>query len=316
MKVLVTGGTGFIGQHLVKRLLGDSHQVAVLTRNSERVKKLFGESVEILKADITEAESLKNIPKDFQWLFHLAAAVSYRHPDKETFYKVNVQGSRNILMLAGQMKNLKKIVYVSSVGVYGPIENPPADETWPHKPQNDYEISKEKGEQVAWRYIKKGLPANIIRPTLVYGPGDAASGMFGFIKAVAQRRFMKIGKKAVFMHPAYIENVVDALVLAAKSKVVGEDFIIGDEDYLALEELAKMIAKEFGVKLLPFYLSCSIAKVLGKVGVPFSSATVDFMTHHRAYNINKAKKLLDFRRSFSTKEGVKKTVNWYNQRYR
>lgn len=209
------------------------------------------------------------------------------------------------------------------MGVYGPIEKPPAAESYPHNPRNDYEISKDKGEQIAWEYIKRGLPINIIRPTLVYGPGDMSSGMFRLFKVVAQRKFMKIGKKKVFMHPAYVKNVIDALILASESKVLGEDFIIGDRDYLALKDLVDIIALGFKVKLFPFEIPEIIGKILGRIGdliislgikFPLSSGTIDFMTQHRAYEITKAKRLLGYRPKFSLKKGVMKSVVWYKKR--
>ena len=321
MKVLITGATGFIGQHLVKRLVQENHQVSVLVRNPAKARKLFGKKAVVFQADITDKKSLERFPRDFQWLFHLAAAVSYRYPQKQDFYQTNVLGSENVFWLASKMKRLQKIVYLSSVGVYGPIQDPPADETWSYQPETDYEISKEKGEQVASKYIKKGLAINIIQPTLVYGPGDTASGMFSLFRAVSKGRFMTIGRKEILMHPAYIDNLIDALILAAQSKVKAEVFIIADEKPVSLKKLAVMIGQTMKVKLLPFYLPYFLARLIGlfgdwlnKLGVsfPLSSQTVDFMTHHRAYNIAKAKKLLGYQPRISLREGIKRTVDWYS----
>lgn len=323
MKVLVTGATGFIGQVLAKKLLNRKHQVVIITRDEKKARKLFKDKVSIFKADITDRKSLESLSKDFQILFHLAAAVSYRRPSKKNYYSTNVLGSENVLRETRRMTKLKKIVYVSSAGVYGPIENPPIDETFPHKPETDYEISKEKGETIAREYIQKGLPINIIQPTLVYGPGDLASGIFSLFKAVAKGMFMKIGKKEVLMHPAYIDDVVNALILASQKKVTGETFIIGDEKTLSLSKMAELIAKESDSQLLPFYLPYPFARlagILGDVGnkfgiaFPITSITVSFMTHHRAYVITKAKRVLGYQPKVPFEKGVKKTFLWYKKK--
>jgi len=322
MKVLITGATGFIGQHLVKRLVQENHQVSALVRNPAKARQLFGKKMVVFQADVTDKKSLAKLPQDFDWLFHLAAAVSYRYPQKQDFYQTNVLGSENVFWLASKMKRLQKIVYLSSVGVYGPIQDPPADETWLYQPETDYEISKEKGEQMASKYIKKGLAINIIQPTLVYGPGDTASGMMSLFRAINKGFFMPVGQAQVLMHPAYIDNLIDGLILAAQSKVKAEVFIIADEKSVSLKKLAAMIGQTMGVKLLPFYLPCSLAKLIGifgdlinklGIGFPLSSSVVDFMTHHRAYNIAKAKKLLGYQPRISLKEGIKRTVDWYKK---
>ncbi|MFC1627319.1 NAD-dependent epimerase/dehydratase family protein [Patescibacteria group bacterium] len=322
MKVLVSGASGFIGRHLVRRLLKDKHQVTVVVRKSKKAVMIWGNKVKIVQADIGSEKPFKDLKNKFDWIFHLAAAVSYRQPAKAEYYQVNVKGSRNILRLAKKCQGLKKLVYVSSVGIYGPINKPPADESWPHRPENDYEVSKNKGEDLVRKYIKQGLPVNIIQPTLVYGPGDVNSGMMALFKTVKQRKFIKIGKQPVLMHPAYVNNVVEALILAAKTKVSGETFIIGDEKALPLDKMAEMMAKILKVKLLPIKLPLALAKLIALVGdglrlvgikFPLSSSTVYFMTHHRAYLIDKAKKKLGYK-PIDTKTGFSKTIKWYKEK--
>jgi len=322
MRILLIGGTGFIGRHLIRDLIKDKHKITVLSRNPNRIGKEFLGKVSLIRADVIQKKSLRKISDSFDWAFYLAAAVSYRNPTKDDFYKTNFTGTRNVFTVLEKMSNLKKSVYVSSVGIYGPIETPPADENLVHKPKNDYEISKDQGEKIVWRFTKKGLPINIIRPTLVYGPEDVASGMFRLFKAVSQKRFLKIGKKEVLMHPVFIKNLSQALILSAKTNISGEDFIIGDRNYISLKNLAKMIASEFRVKPISFELPKIFGRVLGIVGdlliklgikFPLSSETVSFMGQHRAYNINKAIKMLGYKPAFSTKEGIKKTAAWYQK---
>jgi nucleoside-diphosphate-sugar epimerase len=124
------------------------------------------------------------------------------------------------------------------------------------------------------------------------------------------------------MHPVYIKNLIDALLLAAKSSVKGEVIIIGDSKAQSLDNLANLIAREMGVKLLPLKLSylfglclAYIGDVIRKVGVlfPFGSDTFYFMTHHRAYDISKAKKVLKYKPEVTTINGIRRTINWYRK---
>jgi nucleoside-diphosphate-sugar epimerase len=140
-------------------------------------------------------------------------------------------------------------------------------------------------------------------------------------KTVKQRKFVKIGIQSDLMHPVYINNVIEALILAAKTKLSGETFIIGDEKALPLDKMAEMIAKILKVKLLPIKLPLILAKLMALVGdglklagikFPLSSSTVYFMTHHRAYLIDKAKKKLGYK-PIDTKVGFSRTIKWYKE---
>ncbi len=143
-KILVTGAAGFIGRNLIDRLLKGEHSVTALVHNSSKARNLWGKKVTLICADVTDAHVVDILPDDFFFIVHAAAAVSYRLPKKDEFYRVNVEGTKHILSVAAKQKQLEKFVYLSSVGVYGPVINPPADETTHHNPVNDYEISKEK----------------------------------------------------------------------------------------------------------------------------------------------------------------------------
>lgn len=328
MKIFLTGATGFIGSHLLKRLRkeDEKHQIKALVRNESKIQDLQNQSVEVIKGDITQPETFAEQILDSQWVFHLAAALGAERLPDEVYWRVNVDGAGNILEVSQKMPDLKKVVFVSSVAVTGPIKNPPADETAPYNPnsQSSYAVTKTEGEKITVEYIKKGLPINIIRPTIVYGENDRHSNMLNFFKAVKNHYFLPIGRpdKSPLYHPCYVENLVEALILAAKTGVSGEIFIIGDQECPTLLELAKIIAKHEGVTIPPIYLPLWLAKIGGLAGdlamkfglkLPLNSERVGFMTENWGYSLAKAEKMLGYKPPFSLKEGVGRTVKWYEE---
>lgn len=313
--ILVTGAAGFIGRNLVERLIVKKYRVTAFVRDEAAARQLFGARVSYREGDVADGKFMMNLPRDFSQIVHAAAAVSYRRPEKEEFYRVNVEGTENILAVAEKQKHLEKFIYLSSVGVYGPVIHPPADETTPHTPVNDYEISKDKAEQLVIKQFKK-IPSVIIQPTLVYGPGDTASGMHGLFQAVRKGLFINIWGNKTQLHPCYIDNVIDALLLSIHSPIQSQTFIIADPKPYTLPDLVRMIKEAGGNRVPTPAIPLSCMKALGYVGdavrrfglpSPISNETVRFMTEHRAYDIGKAQSLLNYT-PVSTEFGILRTL--------
>ena len=313
--ILVTGATGFIGRSVIDRLVNDKYRITALVRDKNKARSLWGEKVTLICGDVTDTHLIETIPDDFSHIVHAAAAVSYRMPKKDEFYRVNVEGTKHILAVAAKQKCLTKFVYVSSVGVYGPIASPPADETTPHNPVNDYEISKDRAEQSVINQ-SKNFPTVIIQPTLVYGPGDTASGMHGFFQAVLKGLFINIWGNKTQLHPCFIGNLIDALMLSLHTPVKSQTFIISDPKPYELPELVDLVKKTAGKILFTPSIPLACMQMLGHMGnavrslglpSPISSDTVKFMIEHRAYDISKAQSLLNFS-PCSTEHGIKQTL--------
>jgi nucleoside-diphosphate-sugar epimerase len=173
MSVLVTGGTGFIGQQIVKRLLERGEKVRLLVRKSSNLGPFAGQAIETAYGDVTDRPSVEAALAGCERLYHLANVYDWWIPDYSQYYKVNVQGTRNVLE-AALLAGVEKVVYTSSVVAVPGAEEDTFSEATPHRGyfSCEYERSKFLGEQVAKELTAKGLPLVCVLPTGVYGPGD------------------------------------------------------------------------------------------------------------------------------------------------
>ncbi|MCL4376989.1 MAG: NAD-dependent epimerase/dehydratase family protein [Actinobacteria bacterium] len=322
MKVLVTGGTGFAGSHLVKKLIEEKYVVRVLARKTSNTAELVKWGVEIVTGDITDREKVFEAVKGTDWVFHIAAAYRQSNlPDKE-YRDVNFNGTKNILDASAEY-GISQLVYCSTIGLVSSVKNPPADENTAVCPGDVYQKSKCAAENEVLKYVHdKNLPASIIRPCAIYGPGDMR--LLKMFRMIAKRKFILFGNGRALFHMVYIDDLVDAFLLCARKKeAVGEVFIIGGEKYLTLNELSALIAEEFRVPrpkihlpYLPFELaSATIEFLYNKLKIkkepPIYRRRMAFYKKSRAFSIEKAKRMLGYCPKYDLKKGIHLTAKWY-----
>jgi nucleoside-diphosphate-sugar epimerase len=236
------------------------------------------------------------------------------------YYEVNVDGTRNVLTTAARA-GVKKVVYCSTCGVHGNIDDPPADETAPIQPADYYQQTKYEAEPFVREWNRRGLPTTILRPAAIYGPGDPER-FFLIFKRVARGIFPMFGDGKTLYHPLYIDNLVDAFVAAMPPEVGnGEAYLIADENYIEIEELVKAVAAVLGVTvtiphypLLPLLLAGHLCEQICKpfaVTPPIFPRRVDWYRQNRAFDIRKAKRDLGYKPLVGLTEGLSKTANWY-----
>lgn len=250
MKVFVTGATGFIGKHLVRRLVEDGHQVRCLVRRSSRLAFLKSLEVELVYGDVNDRESLEQGLEGCGWLFHLANLYSMWEPDPARFEVVNVEGTRAV-MEAARACGTQKVVYVSTVAVYGKPAAIPFTEMDAPGPVylSEYARTKAAAEKLAWGYYHdRGLPLVVLYPGIVLGAGDdKASGHY--IQDIIRRRC----PSTIYHHSSanyvYVGDVVEALLKAAeKPETPGEKYLIG-KYILDGRSYAQLISEVSGVRL-------------------------------------------------------------------
>lgn len=324
MKVLVTGGTGFTGSHLVEKLVKEGYEVGVIARKTSNTVKLKELGVEIITGDITDEDFIKKAVNGFEMVYHLAAM--YREGgggiDEKPFWDVNVKGTKNILEASVQAK-VSRFIHCSTVGVHGHILNPPADENYPFNPGDVYQRTKVIGEELVLDYIKKGLPGVIVRPSGIFGPGDLR--ILKMFKLVQTGRFVMIGNGKVLYHLTYIDDLVEGFILCGKKEnALGNAYIIAGKRYTSLEDLVGMIANALDVKRpkirFPFFwpvwtaaLLCEVACYPFGIDPPIFRRRVDIFRKDRAFNISKAEKMLGYEPKVDLEEGIRKTADWYRK---
>ena len=321
MKVLVTGGTGFTGKALVKRLLDEGHQVVALDyKEGIKTEELRKWGAEVIIGSVTDKAIVKQAVSGVEVVQHMAAA--FRELDvPESYYdEVNIEGTRNVLE-ASLQAGVKRCIYCSTCGVHGNIDNPPGDETSTIQPADYYQRTKYQAEPIALEYNAKGLPTVILRPAAIYGPGDPER-FFMIFKRVASGKFPMFGNGKTLYHPLYIDNLVDAMVLAMQpGKGDGEAYLIADEEYVGIEDLVRRTGKALGVEvkiphfpILPLMIAGHVCEKLCapfKIIPPIFPRRVDWYRQNRAFKIDKAKRDLGYAPKVGLDEGLKRTAAWY-----
>jgi len=198
----------------------------------------------------------------------------------------------------------------------------PADENAPMRPTNVYEATKAEAERAVRETWRRGFPAVIARPGLVYGPGD--HHLLPLFRAVLRRLFRPIGRRKVWLHPIYIDDMIEALVRCGqRAGAVGECFHLAGREPAELAGMADAIARAGGTRLPPGYIPVPAARALAALGdqlpprlrrsAPLTCSRLDFLTRSRVYDVAKARRLLGFAAATDLSAGAARTLFWYQQ---
>lgn len=323
MKVLVTGGTGFTGSHLTRRLLQRGHRVVVLdTQPGLFFDELKGLGAEIHLGSVADRELVRRVTEGCAVVHHLAAMFRKVNLPKSVYREVNVEGTRYLLE-AAKAQGVECFVYCSTCGVHGDVGHEPADEDAPVAPEDYYQYTKYEGEQVARQLAGRGMRIVILRPAAIYGPGDPER-FFMLFKMVGTGRFLMFGDGETHYHPLYIDNLIDAFELAMTAgRGDGQAYLIADEAYVTLNQLVAAIADALGVRVtvrhLPFLplwtaaLACEAVYKPLRADPPLFRRRVDWFRQNRAFRIERARRDLGYQPRVDLSEGLARTAAWYRQ---
>lgn len=324
MKILVTGGTGFTGKALVRRLLDDGHEVIALDyQEGLKTEELRSWGAKVVIGTVTDREVVKEVMQGVEIVHHLAAAFRELNVPDTYYREVNVEGTRIVLEEAYK-QSVKKFIYMSTCGVHGNIDSPPGGEDAPIQPADYYQQTKYEAEPIVQDYFEnKGMKTVILRPAAIYGPGDPERFQMIF-KRVNKGLFPMFGSGKTFYHPLYIDNLVDACILSMEEgKGEGQAYLIADEDYIEIKELVKKTAIALGVKTkiphFPIWPVIIAGHICEKICKPFNITPiifprrVDWYRQNRAFNIEKAKLELGYKPAVDIDEGLKRTGEWYRE---
>ena len=323
MKLAITGASGFIGSHLVRRLRAEQPDIQIHAITPHKHKQT-GTGIHWYTGDITRPETLPGWLEGADFVIHAAGLLGKAGIPPITYMHINCDGTANVLAAAEQYAPQAKILCVSSAGVLGPIQRPGQawpDETAPLAPSNPYEQSKAAAEQAIQVFVKAGLNVTIARPEFVYGPEDLH--VLGLFQMIQRGLFFYVGDGRNTCHPTYIDDTTEGLLRCLWHGRVGEAYHITGPRPLPFRELAETIAHAVGTKpprlALPVPLvrtGAIIGELLGRpLGLtpPLSRTGVAFFSEHRGSTYAKAEAELGYTPQVDLAEGIRRTVAWYRE---
>lgn len=256
-RVLVTGGAGFIGSHLVERLLHDGHEVSVLDNFStgciENLSHLSGHArLHIEEGDVTDSRLLAELLQSIDWVFHLAALADIVPSVTKPldYYRANVTGTATIVEAARQNR-VQRFVYAASSSCYGIPSIYPTPETADIRPHYPYALTKYLGEQLVMHWAQVyGLPAVSLRLFNVFGPRARTTGSYGAVFGVflaqklAGQPFTIVGDGTQTRDFTFVTDVVEAFIKAAMSTITQEIFNVGSGNTYSINQLVGLLGGE------------------------------------------------------------------------
>jgi len=318
MRVLVSGGNGFIGSHLVEALKKKGYSVSCLVRTTSNLNWLKGLDIELVYGDCTEKETLYKAVEGKDYVYHLAGVV--RAVSRETYYRVNFIGTRNLLEVCDSInRGIKKFVYLSSQAAVGPV-NPKGE--WDCHPISDYGRSKFKGELAVHSYRYR-LPVLIIRAPVIYGPRD--KDIYTYFKFLKRGLRPLPGKGQVHFNALYVGDLIEGMMSAAENESSdGKTYFIADERSHSWEEASQKAARALGVKTIKINLPRGAILAMAFISGLSSQMTrrpvlIDGQKAREILHdgwfcdISKAREELGFVPRTSLEEGLRITVDWYRK---
>lgn len=262
MKLFITGATGFIGTHLIKRLAQTEHQLFCLVRKTSKADFLKKLGAEIVSGDVTDKASVLEGMKGCDGVINLANLYSFWEPDKKVFTEVNIKGTRNVMECALET-DISKVVHISTAGIYGKPKECPFTEECPVGPVrfSEYFRTKYEGDLIGWElYEKKGLPLVMVYPGAVLGSG-APKATGRYIRDLIRRKLPATIFKDSILTFVHVSDVAEIILRALeKEKNIGEKYLAGKYQ-LSFREINQMISEISGVELPKLHLPNFLASI-------------------------------------------------------
>ena len=320
-KILVTGGTGFLGVPLVERLNELGHDLRLLVRETSDIspfQKL--KNIEYVIGDVRDIESLNKAVENVDIIYHLAAYTRMWARDKSIFENVNIIGTENVAKIALNKKI--RLIYVSSFIALGATPAEPVDETFESEDGLflDYAKTKFQAKKLIKDYISRGLNATIFYPGIAYGPRDF--NIFGqTVLDIAAKSFMGCPGKGINIGSfVYVDDIADGLAsVLDRDDLKGEEFILGGvntvfSDWLDLiAEISgnKKKVRHFPMSLALMYGWLCEAKTKFTKKLPYiNRPTIKMINYNWSYSSEKAIEKLGYKIT-PLREGLEKTIEWY-----
>ncbi len=320
MKVLITGGTGFLGANLCHHLVAHGDQVRVLKRRKTPPTLLEGLPVEFAEGDVTDLDSLLAAARGVEGIYHAAGLISYWRPKRERQYRVNVEGSRHVVEAAVR-SGVRRIVHTSSIAAVGfRADGQPADEdtewNW-ERYDVHYCTTKHLGEVEAMKGNQRGVEVVALNPSLIFGPRDLHFQAGRIFKMVADSSVIRIpeGNSTT----SDVDDVCAAHIAAMERGQPGRRYILGGEVRAysdLIREIADVMGKPVRVQIVPFRVAQLVAyafyglSLLTRKEPPLTPELLRVAQHTRRYSSARAIRELGYPQT-PLRAALEKTYRWY-----
>lgn len=319
--ILMTGATGFTGRTLARRLVDAGYTVRAIARQSSQLGDLASLPIQWFRGEVSDPDLIRQAVDGVQVIFHLATLYRDSSADRSEHERVHVQSTRLLAEAATQQPGFIRFVHVSTVGVHGHIEEPPADETAPFRPGDDYQETKLEAE----RWLKdfaaaKELSYTIIRPAAIFGPEDER--LLKLFRMATKPVFILLGRGKCLYHLIHVEDLAEIMLRAASTPAAeGEAFICGNPQAISLENIGRLVAETldhpFRVVRLPaaplFGLAWLCEHICPLIGMrpPLYRRRVAFFTKDRSFDTRKVQTLLQWTPKYDNESGIIATAKAY-----
>ena len=319
--VLVTGATGFTGINLTRKLVEAGVKVTAVARRSSDLSPLEGLEITWIRGDVFDEEVIAKAVAGQEYVFHVAAAFRDAKSLEKDYWNVHVKSTQLIVQEALKNPNFKRYIHVSTIGVHGHIEDPPATEETRFAPGDGYQRTKLQAEEWLNAFAAEHpLPYVIIRPAAIYGPGDKR--LLKLFKMARKKFFLLLGKGKCMYHLVHVDDLTNTFLIAAThADAPGETIISGANEPIATEELARTVANYFGssfkvirLPITPFFILGDVCEAICKpLGIepPIYRRRVAFYSKDRHFDVSKMKRVLGYEPLHSNQDGIEETAQWY-----
>ena len=277
-RVLVDGAGGFLGSHVVQTLCKAGYEVRATDLPGAPGQLARDAGAEWVEADLLDVRATRRLVEGCRAVVHVAGLFDFSLP-WEALYAANVDATSNLCEAALEAR-VDKFVHVSSVTVYGTPERVPAREDAPQAPKNDYEQTKQRGEQRVWHYQRfRGLPAAVVRPAVIYGPRSryVLASVFAMYSLAAEHEYgwLRRLEGAARCHHVHVEDVAEAIRLVlAEVQTIGQAYNVADRTPLSWGEVTQCVASLTNAPVDLIGLPRSLARAVGVAGALWPSSSL------------------------------------------
>ncbi|MCF7886680.1 MAG: NAD(P)-dependent oxidoreductase [Candidatus Marinimicrobia bacterium] len=320
MRALVTGGTGFIGYHLIQELLARNWKIKCLVRETSVIPEEYMDKIEFVTGDLTRPASLTGITENIDVIFHLAGKIKALNLSE--FKKVNTEGTKNLLESIPQSQQASiRFIFISSMSALGPATTrEPLSEEQSATPVSYYGQSKLLAENLV---RNSGLNYRIIRPAAVYGPGDKET--LSFFQLAAKHINAKIGLKQHYLSLIHVLDLVNLIMKATLTDIKDQVYHAADNsDGYAYSKIIQTAAKSINSWTLSVYIPQFLLKIAayfaslwsklsGQVSIFNLDKYNEIKQQYWLINSRKAQNQLNFKPEYDIRRGFAETVQWYQK---